>query len=38
MVEKHQQNRAKITDDVVKQFMAIRPLKFSGTPQVSLNK
>jgi tryptophanyl-tRNA synthetase len=30
MVEAHQAARAKVTDDVVKQFMAVRPLEFGG--------
>ena len=32
MVQAHQAARARVTDDVVRHFMSVRPLDFNSTP------
>ncbi|MCH1932978.1 hypothetical protein L9G16_22820, partial [Shewanella sp. A25] len=35
IVTEHQQRRAKVTEDLVDQFMSLRPLKFKSSPNQS---
>jgi len=35
LIVKHQEARKLVTDDVVKEFMRIRPLTFKGAPKLN---